>query len=593
MDLDLPGRHGIALTLNPRIKGALNRARRFFGRGRPPAARRFYRDLGLAGPPIGANAGFTDAWDSLRADYEASKASRFRETLTGVAPGGSGADFHYRSDADYLKLMELGRNFDRNDMIVGQGISRLIKNVLQSGIRLNPQTGDKEVDAKLAKRWRRWTEDAEACHNTGELTFHEQAKLVLRAVLVDGDHLVLPLANGTLQLVEGHRLRSPAQGMMNKIVMGVRLSEERRPIEYFLTKDEINPNRPVTLADLRIFPARDPDGNRLVFHILNRKRVSQTRGISVTASIADAVSMLGHVQFAHLVQAQLCAAFVIMHTFEETETRIGKRAPKGAQTKEAQADGSTRILEKVSPGMEIFGRPGETITGFSPNVPNPEFFPHAMMIMTFIAINLDLPIHALLLDAKHTNFSGQRAAMDQAKYGFREIQDWMIKRLYDPVYKFKINQWVDEDDELSRIATNLDGRGDSIYAHDWQKPSWPYIEPAKDVEADRKRLDHGLTSPRRLYAERSLDWDDVLVEIVEDRGALVRRAIQESEAINSEFPEADVNWRDLAPGIGNPQRRLPSPSQSPGTGREGRPPPRNGRAMAQPTNGRGVVDHVA
>ena len=41
--------------------------------------------------------------------------------------------------------------------------------------------------------------------------------------------------------------------------------------------------------------------------------------------------------------------------------------------------------------MELFGFPGESLKGFSPNVPNPEFFQHAKLILTILASNLDLP----------------------------------------------------------------------------------------------------------------------------------------------------------------------------------------------------------
>ena len=220
------------------------------------------------------------------------------------------------------------------------------------------------------------------------------------------------------------------------------------------------------------------------------------------------------------------------------------------------------LQEKLGPGMELFGRPGEKIEGFSPNIPNPEFFPHANLILTFIAINLDLPIHALLLDATKTNFSGWRGAFDQAKYGFRAIQTWMINRFYRPVYRFKLAQWLAEDEGLRTTASALTATGDDIFAQTWQRPTWAYIEPAKDVEADRKRLAEGLTSPRRLYAERSMDWDDVLIEIVEDRAAIAELAITTAKRINAAHPEADVGWREFAPGFDTKQRPPPNRNQN-------------------------------
>lgn len=539
------------MSLGSRVKGWIDRVRAAVPGSRPARAPgRGPRLFGAVPAPWLEHRSLSDAWNSLRADYDAAKTSRFRETVTGVSPSGSGADFHYRSEADYLRLLELARAMDRNDMLIGQGVSRLINNVLQQGMRLNPDTGDRKLDDDLSARWREWSRDANACHNTGQLTLHEQARLVMRSTLVDGDHFVLPMADGTLQLVESHRCRSPHAGASKNTVLGVRLRDDRRPVGYFFTKDDINPNRTVSLADLHQFPALDPAGNPLVFHILNRKRPTQTRGISVIATIADAVGMLGQIQFAHLVQAQICSAFAIIHEFDEVEQRIGKRKAKGSVTEETQADGSIRILEQVSPGMQMFGRPGEKITGFSPSVPNSEFFQHATLIMTLIAINLDLPVQALLMDATKTNFSGWRGAFDQAKYGFRNIQDWMICRFYDPVYAFKLTQWTQSDPSLARA---LDRGNVNLSAHDWNKPSWPYIEPNKDIDADTKRLNAGMTSLRRLHAERSQDWDELRDEIVADRVALINAAMSGAKQLNTTAAglglPSDVHWRDLAPGI--------------------------------------------
>src|SRR5690606_1028361 len=98
-----------------------------------------------------------------------------------------------------------------------------------------------------------------------------------------------------------------------------------------------------------------------------------------------------------------------------------------------------------APGIEYTGAPGEKLTGFSPNIPNAEFFEHARLILTFVAINLDMPLQMLLLDATATNFSGWRGAFDQAKIGFRQIQSWLLKRFYAPVYEWKLRQWIAED----------------------------------------------------------------------------------------------------------------------------------------------------
>ncbi|NQT37803.1 MAG: hypothetical protein HQ581_09960, partial [Planctomycetes bacterium] len=66
-----------------------------------------------------------DAFDELRADYDLSKQTRFRRSRSGVSAVGKHADYHYRSESQFFRAMELSRDIDRNDIVVGQAVDRL------------------------------------------------------------------------------------------------------------------------------------------------------------------------------------------------------------------------------------------------------------------------------------------------------------------------------------------------------------------------------------------------------------------------------------------------------------------------------------
>lgn len=483
------------------------------------------------------------AFNGLRADYNAARDTRFRRKLTGVNLSGSGADYHYRSDRDYLKMLELSRNFDRNDPIVGQGVSRLIANILQDGIQLDPKTGNKEADTYLFEKFGAWCEDADQCHDAGELTFHDIASLAFRHTIVDGDVFLLPLKTGSLQAIEGHRVRTPRNTTRN-VVNGILLDEHRRRIEYWITKDDIDPNKSLTnVSEMQRVRARDGDGNRQVLHLYLPRRLTQTRGVTAFAPIVDLVGMHDDIQFAKLVQQQVTSCFAIFRTRAANSPGSYLPLQRGEQTTETLGDGSSRTIEGIAPGMEIVGQPGETLEGFSPNVPNAEFFHHAMLILTFIAINLDLPVAVLLLDPSETNFSGWRGAMDQARTRFRVLQKWLAGALHKPVYLWKIRQWLAEGDER---LIDWQTAGVDLFKHRWNRPRWPYIEPTKDVQADLSRMRGGLTSPRRLKAEHGEDWEEIADETVADNAYAIRAAKAAAAQINKEFSDDQpVHWREL------------------------------------------------
>jgi capsid protein len=249
-------------------------------------------------------------------------------------------------------------------------------------------------------------------------------------------------------------------------------------------------------------------------------------------------------QFAKLVQAQVASCFALIHEQAYMPTPpAGGSAATGPTTTETQSDGSTRTIQGIAPGMTYYAKMGEKVTGFSPNVPNAEFFQHAILILTIIAVNLGIPVAVLLLDPTKTNFSGWRGAIDQARVGFKEIQRWMVSRFFAPTYRWQVRRWLDADPSLERLAAKSKV---SPYRHKFNRPKWAYIEPLKDAQADKMRIDNNLISYTELCDERGDDWDERSTQIVSDWGKLIVKSIEEADAINGKYPDAKVHWRDLA-----------------------------------------------
>lgn len=484
-----------------------------------------------------------EAFDQVRADYDAARQSRFRRRRRGLAPQGAGADYHLRSEQQWAYMIEWARDVWRNHPLVRQGVRRLANLVLGKGPTLNPQTGSDALDQLLRKKWRAWSESREACDISERYTFGQLRKLSLKATVGDGDVSVLLLSTGQLEVMEAHRLRTPRRSIKN-IVLGIEQDVHRRHLRYYFTHEDLEPYRQVSLVrETTPVEARDADSQRQVLHLHLPERVSETRGISCLAPVNAECDMGGDLHFSMLVKAQVSNALTFIHELA-LESGFKNTAATGAQTTETQRDGSTRELEGVAPGMRIKGVPGEKITGFVPQVPNPEFIPFDLLILSFIAVNLDLPLIAFLLDATQTNFTGWRGAIDLARERFRELQEWEISELETPVYKWKVRGWLEEDAELAALAM---AEGVDVFAHEFAPRGWDYIEPAKDTTADLLQVSNALNSPRRIQAARGRDWETVAEEIVNDHTYAVTRAKQAAQEINDQFPDDahPVAWRDL------------------------------------------------
>lgn len=487
-----------------------------------------------------------NAITQMQADFSAAKQSRTRRQRMGIYPLGSSADYHYANWHEFIKLLEDARDAERNDAIVSQMITKVVNNTVKTGYRQNPDTGDEKLDAELVELFDEWADDPDLCDVQGEMTFEAMQRMAFRRVLVDGDILALPLsldAGGQLQLKEAHELCSPNYSPSPRIIHGVELDDFRRRRGYwFRTGDPGQPGK----VKIERMDARDADNRRQVFHVYNPERSSQTRGVTVFRAVFDEMTNFGDLNYYKIIQAMVvsCVGFY----FKSNTGNVGVTNPDSNKVGEQRQESmGGRFMESMYPGIILRPPPGVELAAFSPQVPNPEFFPHAKLILTIVGNAIGLPLVMVLMDASETNFSGYRGAIDQARIGFQANQQMLLDRFHSPVWLWKVSHFIEADKSgaMRRAAEGRKRKKVNIYRHTWDTPSWPYIEPTKDAQADILRLDNNLISPRQLQAERGRDWPQLCREIVEDRAKLIRRAVEEAEIINKEFPKAKVDWREL------------------------------------------------
>jgi capsid protein len=489
-----------------------------------------------------------------RNDYDAAKRTRFKRERTGIVRSGSASDYHYRLESDFFGMIEEARELFRNHALIGQGIRRLVANILSGGFTLDVRTGDKSLDADLLARWYDWADDADAVDVEGESNFNELERLTLQQTIVDGDVLNLPTDEGQIQQIEAHRLRTPSRTTRN-IVHGVEKDDVRKRQAYWIAVEDNEQYYPVPKAgQMNRYEARDSAGNRQVLHHYFPDRKSQTRGVTAFAPAVDTAGMGDDLMFAQLVKAQMSAAITLLREMEKDA--IPALGSNGLETTtETRPDGTTHTLSNWQPGLEVYGFPGEKLSGFSPNVPNAEFFDHCLLILRIVAVNLDLPIEVFLLDCSRTNFAGFRGALDQARARMMDIQRWLIRGFHTPIYRWKVRQWAAEDKALRRTIQEQEGKrlgpgSIDAFGHVWHVTGWPYLEPTADANGDLIQTRNMLISPRRAAARRGFEHQEIVIECVEDRGYTIDLAQKKANDLNAAH-KADpgwvpLTWRDIA-----------------------------------------------
>lgn len=505
-----------------------------WGKKAKPATAGTYRPAPSRGKPEGLQSVFA----AIRADYDMSRQSRFIRRRTGVAPQGSGEDYNYRSETKYYADIEQARDMDRNDGLVGTLADRRVDNIVQQGFTLDTKTGDKGLDLDLWNRWQAFSSDPDQCDIAGELCWHEIERFACRAESIDGDIIVVGTEEGSFQTHEAHAIQT--SNKLPDTFLGVTRNKygkrEKYHVRYDL--DAFGGKSEATPIDVR-----NDEGIRQLFHVYNPKRINATRGVTQLAPIFALSGMLEDINFAKLVQQQIVSCFAIFRKLAAGVPDLPSADGEyGEPSTETTASG-TRQLEGVGPGMEIIGRAGEELQGFSPAVPNSEYFQQVKLILQIIGVNFGLPLCLVLMDGSETNFSGWRGAVDEARKGFVADQLNLVRRLHDPAYTWWLLNQISDDSSLQRAAKRY---GVQIFGHKWNLPTWSYIEPVADAEGDAKQLRNALTSPRRMHAARGKDWETIAEEIIDDNVYAIKKAQAQADKINGEFPSGPMlTWRDL------------------------------------------------
>jgi capsid protein len=236
-------------------------------------------------------------------------------------------------------------------------------------------------------------------------------------------------------------------------------------------------------------------------------------------------------RFTKMVQAKIVSCVAIFREqapqsfFPNGSPQSGGGSARDEQFGERTTDSNDgRVFEELAPGAHILGRPGEKLQGFSPDVPNESFFQHSNLLLTFVAINLNLPLIVLMLDSTATNFSGYRGALDMARGSYSRMQKGLVNRFHRPVYIFKLKQFLSEPgNQALRSAYEKIGRK-RFLNHEWNAPGWRYIQPTEDAAGDILQARNGLNSMRRLQAARGQVWEKIAPEITGDNDTLIRCA---------------------------------------------------------------------
>lgn len=445
-------------------------------------------------------------------------ASRERPRDNWIASAGS-ADKDLLPELDRLRART--RDLVRNDPNARAIIETAVMNDVGAGITLRSRVNAKAVgmtdaQAEVFQRevedlWDEWCKTSDC----GErLDFYEVQELVDRQHLENGEVLVnLPrIATSptrriglTLEVIEADRLSTPIDMTGDpKVRYGIELGERGEPVAYWVRRH--HPNDVVMTrgtglmrdAYLRV-PAVNAYGQKNILHLYNMRRAGQTRGEPWFAPVISYFKDLGGYMEAEVIAARVAACFAVV---------IKKTDGYMAAISSGKDQGDGTRSEELSPGMFEYLEPGEDVSTVNPSRPSSQFDPFVDRVLHSVCSALGLPYVVVAKDFRQVNYSSARAALLEARRFFKTRQNWMGRKLCQPVYEQVIEEAYLRGLFVSKIADFTRNRM-ALCRSVWVPQGWGWVDPKNEIEASLNAIKGNISTYADECAAQGRDVDEV------------------------------------------------------------------------------------
>jgi len=399
----------------------------------------------------------------------------------------SAASGQQHEQYDRIKLINQSRAFLRDNSIYKGMINRAVSYIVGNGFTLQVKTEDKEFNAKTESLW-------ENFHRRPEireiLSGRKTDRMVCQELLVAGDTaVILTSKDGKIQLIEAEQIAAKS-----RISDGIEKNEYGKPIKFWIC-----PYNKHGFADTAKTIGYDP---RDVLFLTNPERPSSVRGVPPCQSAFAMLHRINDVCDSEAIAWQLLARLAVSITRKEGAVRgFNESKPNTLKTGSAgEGNLATRITE-IDYALIFNGEIDEEIKGIDRNIPGKNFSESLQMFLRLLGLPLGLPLEIILLDWTKSNYSQSRAVLEQAYQIFLDYQAILEDYYYRPLIEWKIRRWIE--------TKELTGSKEKI-RFDLIKPTFPWIDQLKEVEAYGQKVSRGFTTHTQVCKSLNSDREDII-----------------------------------------------------------------------------------
>jgi len=353
---------------------------------------------------------------------------------------------------------------------------------------------DRAINRIIENAWWEWCKKPDIA---GKLSFREICNLVVKCKKTDGEAVVIKhFSKGgfLLEVVDPDRLDETFDNVVypggNRVAMGVEINPYFRPLAYHILE-----SHPTDFTSNRFQRVRYPSDR--VYHVFEVERPGQMRGVpEIQSAILDLHQLAGYKE-AELTAARISASKMGFYTSDGSDTYSGENR---------EQDGS--LVDEVSPGTFVDLPAGKSFTSFDPEHPVAAFGQFVDSCLRIIASALGISYSALANDISKANYSSMRQDALMDRDNWKQEQQFLIESFVGPVFLDWLENFMVQSDSGLRFSDF-----ERICQPVFRGRGWSWVDPLKEVNAQKVAIEARLKSRESVLAETGDDVEELFADL--------------------------------------------------------------------------------
>lgn len=403
------------------------------------------------------------------------------------------------------------RDAARNDPYAARFLSLLKTNVIgPNGINLQVRARDTsgELDTYannlIEREFKKWGRRG-VCTVDGRLSWIDCQNLFMETLARDGECIVR-LAEGwrgnpyqfAIEFIDPDFLDDSyddASKQTQPIKMGIQYNEYNRPINYFISNQHPTGAYGYQVAGNR--HQKMPAGE--IIHAFATNRSNQGRGISWLGPSLYLLKMLNGYFEAELVASRVGASK--MGFFSQGSTEY---AGDDLEDFTPISEASPGHFDQLPAGMEV--------KAWNPDHPATAFEAFTLAILRGISSGFDRSYVSIANDLRAVSYSSIRKGDLEDRDHYRTLQTFAIEHLHQEIFE----RWLKM--ALTTQAVKLPlPKFDKFNAAVWRPRGWAWVDPLKEVKANKEAVLGGFKSMQDVVGEQGRDISDVFESLQSEK----------------------------------------------------------------------------